>query len=126
MDIISVNCPSTPATFICCQRGGWRRCSPQLTVTPRGDIIDEESRVKLIQTVIAGASRRLRARAGAERKFLKLAAKNKVVLLPHMAHDARRPHRHGEKVIITIRASLTATARRIALPLGLEGLLRRF
>jgi glyoxylate reductase len=36
VDIVSVNCPSTPATFICSRPGGWRCCSrPPISSTPR-------------------------------------------------------------------------------------------
>ncbi|TGT80956.1 NAD(P)-dependent oxidoreductase, partial [Mesorhizobium sp. M5C.F.Ca.ET.164.01.1.1] len=50
MDIISVNCPSTPATFhlLSARRLALMQPSAYIVNTARGDIIDEESLIKLI------------------------------------------------------------------------------
>ncbi|RVC21435.1 D-glycerate dehydrogenase, partial [Mesorhizobium sp. M7A.F.Ca.CA.004.04.2.1] len=88
MDIISVNCPSTPATFhlLSARRLALLQPTAYVVNTARGDIIDEEALVKLIQDgKIAGAGLDVYEHEPAlNSKLLKLAAKNKVVLLPHM------------------------------------------
>jgi len=109
MDIISVNCPSTPATFhlLSARRLALMQPSAYLVNTARGDIIDEESLVKLIQDgKIAGAGLDVYEHEPAlNTKLLKLAAKGKVVLLPHMGSATLEGRIDmGEKVIINIRA----------------------
>ncbi|MER8674316.1 D-glycerate dehydrogenase [Mesorhizobium sp. M0615] len=109
MDIISVNCPSTPATFhlLSARRLALLQPTAYLVNTARGDIIDEEALVKLIQDgKIAGAGLDVYEHEPAlNSKLLKLAAKNKVVLLPHMGSATIEGRIDmGEKVIINIRA----------------------
>ncbi len=109
MDIISVNCPSTPATFhlLSARRLALMQPTAYLVNTARGDIIDEESLVKLIQDgKIAGAGLDVYEHEPAlNAKLLKLAAKGKVVLLPHMGSATLEGRIDmGEKVIINIRA----------------------
>jgi len=109
MDIISVNCPSTPATFhlLSARRLALMQPTAYLVNTARGDIIDEESLVKLIQDgKIAGAGLDVYEHEPAlNSKLLKLAAKGKVVLLPHMGSATLEGRIDmGEKVIINIRA----------------------
>ena len=58
MDIISVNCPSTPATFhlLSARRLALLQPSAYIVNTARGDIIDEDALIKLIQDgKLAGA-----------------------------------------------------------------------
>ncbi len=109
MDIISVNCPSTPATFhlLSARRLALMQPTAYLVNTARGDIIDEESLVKLIQDgKIAGAGLDVYEHEPAlNAKLLKLANKGKVVLLPHMGSATLEGRIDmGEKVIINIRA----------------------
>ncbi|MGX5842296.1 2-hydroxyacid dehydrogenase [Mesorhizobium sp. ArgA1] len=109
MDIISVNCPSTPATFhlLSARRLALLQPTAYIVNTARGDIIDEEFLVKLIQDgKIAGAGLDVYEHEPAlNSKLLKLAAKNKVVLLPHMGSATLEGRIDmGEKVIINIRA----------------------
>ncbi|MFA6153980.1 2-hydroxyacid dehydrogenase [Mesorhizobium sp.] len=109
MDIISVNCPSTPATFhlLSARRLALLQPTAYIVNTARGDIIDEEALVKLIQDgKIAGAGLDVYEHEPAlNGKLLKLAAKNKVVLLPHMGSATLEGRIDmGEKVIINIRA----------------------
>jgi glyoxylate reductase len=109
MDIISVNCPSTPATFhlLSARRLALMQPSAYIVNTARGDIIDEDSLVKLIQDgKIAGAGLDVYEHEPAlNSKLLKLAAKGKVVLLPHMGSATLEGRIDmGEKVIINIRA----------------------
>lgn len=109
MDIISVNCPSTPATFhlLSARRLALMQPTAYLVNTARGDIIDEESLVKLIQDgKIAGAGLDVYEHEPAlNTKLMRLAAKGKVVLLPHMGSATLEGRIDmGEKVIINIRA----------------------
>ncbi|WP_137929429.1 2-hydroxyacid dehydrogenase [Mesorhizobium comanense] len=109
MDIISVNCPSTPATFhlLSARRLALLQPTAYVVNTARGDIIDEEALVKLIQDgKIAGAGLDVYEHEPAlNGKLLKLAARNKVVLLPHMGSATLEGRIDmGEKVIINIRA----------------------
>lgn len=109
MDIISVNCPSTPATFhlLSARRLALMQPTAYIVNTARGDIIDEESLVKLIQDgKIAGAGLDVYEHEPAlNAKLLKLAAKHKVVLLPHMGSATLEGRIDmGERVIINIRA----------------------
>ena len=109
MDIISVNCPSTPATFhlLSARRLALLQPSAYIVNTARGDIIDEDALIKLIQDgKVAGAGLDVFEHEPAiNPKLLKLAAKGKVVLLPHMGSATIEGRIDmGEKVIINIRA----------------------
>jgi len=109
MDIISVNCPSTPATFhlLSARRLALMQPTSYIVNTARGDIIDEDALVKLIQDgKIAGAGLDVYENEPAlNTKLLKLAARGKVVLLPHMSSATLEGRIDmGEKVIINIRA----------------------
>jgi glyoxylate reductase len=109
MDIISVNCPSTPATFhlLSGRRLALLQPSAYIVNTARGDIIDEDALIKLIQDgKVAGAGLDVFEHEPAiNPKLLKLAAKGKVVLLPHMGSATIEGRIDmGEKVIINIRA----------------------
>ncbi|MEP9372064.1 D-glycerate dehydrogenase [Mesorhizobium sp. KR1-2] len=108
MDIISVNCPSTPATFhlLSARRLALMQPSAYLVNTARGDIIDEDALVKLLQEgKIAGAGLDVFENEPAVNpKLVKLAAKGKVVILPHMGSATIEGRIDmGEKVIINIR-----------------------
>jgi len=109
MDIISVNCPSTPATFhlLSARRLALLQPTAYIVNTARGDIIDEDALVKLVQDgKLAGAGLDVYEHEPAlNAKLLKLAARNKVVLLPHMGSATLEGRIDmGEKVIINIRA----------------------
>lgn len=109
MDIISVNCPSTPATFhlLSARRLALMQPTAYVVNTARGDIIDEEALVKLLHDgKLAGAGLDVFEHEPAVNpKLLKLVAKGKVVLLPHMGSATIEGRIDmGEKVIINIRA----------------------
>ena len=109
MDIISVNCPSTPATFhlLSARRLALMQPSAYIVNTARGDIIDEDALIKLLQDgKMAGAGLDVFEHEPAVNpKLMKLAAKGKVVLLPHMGSATIEGRIDmGEKVIINIRA----------------------
>jgi glyoxylate reductase len=108
MDIISINCPSTPATFhlLSARRLALMQPSSYLVNTARGDLIDEEALIKLLQDgKIAGAGLDVFEHEPAVNpKLVKLAAKGKVVILPHMGSATIEGRIDmGEKVIINIR-----------------------
>ncbi|MEI5680053.1 MULTISPECIES: 2-hydroxyacid dehydrogenase [unclassified Mesorhizobium] len=108
MDIISVNCPSTPATFhlLSARRLALLQPTAYLVNTARGDLIDEDALVKLLQDgKLAGAGLDVFEHEPAVNpKLVKLAAKGKVVILPHMGSATIEGRIDmGEKVIINIR-----------------------
>jgi glyoxylate reductase len=109
MDIISVNCPSTPATFHLLSARPLALLQPTayLVNTARGEIIDENALAKMIQEgKLAGAGLDVFENEPAVNpKLVKLAAKGKMVLLPHMGSATIEGRIDmGEKVIINIRA----------------------
>ncbi|MBI1620934.1 2-hydroxyacid dehydrogenase [Aquamicrobium zhengzhouense] len=109
MDIISVNCPSTPATFhlLSARRLALMQPNAFLVNTARGDIIDEDALIKMLENgKLAGAGLDVFEHEPAVNpKLVKLAAKGKVVILPHMGSATIEGRIDmGEKVIINIRA----------------------
>ncbi|MBS7543330.1 2-hydroxyacid dehydrogenase [Ancylobacter oerskovii] len=109
MDIISVNCPHTPATFhlLSARRLKLVKRDAYIVNTARGEVIDEHALIRMIETgELAGAGLDVFEREPAvSPKLLKLARQGKVVLLPHMGSatvEARIDT--GEKVIVNIRA----------------------
>ena len=108
MDIISVNCPSTPATFhlLSARRLALLQPSAYLVNTARGDIIDEDALIKMLDGgKLAGAGLDVFEHEPAVNpKLVKLAAQGKVVILPHMGSATVEGRVDmGEKVIINIR-----------------------
>ena len=111
MDIISVNCPHTPATFhlLSARRLKLIRKNAYVVNTARGEVIDEETLTKLIETgEIAGAGLDVfEHEPSVSPKLLRLARAGKVVLLPHMGSATIEGRvEMGEKVIINIRTFL--------------------
>jgi glyoxylate reductase len=113
MDIISINCPHTPATFhlLSARRLKLIRKDAYIVNTARGTVIDEDTMTKLIETgEIAGAGLDVYEHEPAVNpKLVRLARAGKVVLLPHMGSATIEGRvEMGEKVIINIRAFLDA------------------
>src|SRR5437762_10112062 len=111
MDIISVNCPHTPATYHLLSARRLKLIRPEAYIvnTARGEIIDETALVPLIaEGKIAGAGLDVFEHEPAVNpKLLKLARAGKVVLLPHMSSATLEGRIDmGEKVIVNIRAFL--------------------
>jgi glyoxylate reductase len=111
MDIISVNCPHTPATFhlLSARRLKLIRKDAFIVNTARGEVIDEEMLTKLIESGdIAGAGLDVFENEPAVNpKLVRLAKAGKVTLLPHMGSATIEGRvEMGEKVIINIRAFL--------------------
>lgn len=108
MDIVSVNCPSTPATFhlLSARRLALMPAHAFIVNIARGEIIDQQALVKLIEEGrIAGAGLDVfEGEPAIDKRLMKLAEEHRVVLLPHMGSatiEARIDM--GEKVIINIR-----------------------
>ena len=108
MDIISVNCPHTPATFHLLSRRRLELLRPEAFIvnTARGEIIDEAALADMLASGrLAGAALDVFEHEPAvSPKLVKLAKANKVVLLPHMGSATLEGRiEMGEKVIINIR-----------------------
>jgi glyoxylate reductase len=108
MDIVSVNCPHTPATYHLLSARRLKLLKPQAIVvnTARGEIIDENALARMIEGGdIAGAGLDVFEHEPAVNpRFLKLARQGKVVLLPHMASATFEGRIDmGEKVIVNIK-----------------------
>ena len=105
MDIVSVNCPHTPATYHLLSARRLRLLQPHaiLVNTARGEIVDEEELTRLLE---------LRAIGGAGLDVFehepavdpRLRALDNVVLLPHMSSATIEGRiATGERVIINIK-----------------------
>jgi glyoxylate reductase len=108
MDILSVNCPHTPATYhlLSARRLKLIRSSAYVVNTARGEVIDENTLARLIETgEIAGAGLDVFEHEPAVNpRLVKLARAGKVVLLPHMGSATVEGRVDmGEKVIINIK-----------------------
>jgi glyoxylate reductase len=105
MDIISVNCPHTPATFHLLSARRLRLLQPHaiLVNTARGEIVDEEELVRLLEIrAIGGAGLDVFEHEPAVDPRLR--ALDNVVLLPHMGSATIEGRiAMGEKVIINIK-----------------------
>jgi glyoxylate reductase len=108
MDIVSVNCPHTPATYHLLSGRRLRLLQPHalLINTARGEVIDEEALADLLeQGRIAGAGLDVfEHEPSINPRLLKLAEGGKVVLLPHMGSSTLESRiEMGEKVIINVK-----------------------
>ncbi|QCI96492.1 2-hydroxyacid dehydrogenase [Agrobacterium larrymoorei] len=109
VDIVSVNCPSTPATYhlISARHLALMQPTSYIVNTARGDIIDEAALIRCLQSgKIAGAGLDVYENEPAVNpKLIKLAKEGRVVLLPHMSSATIEGRIDmGDKVIINIRA----------------------
>jgi len=105
MDIVSVNCPHTPATFHLLSARRLKLLRPQAYVvnTSRGEVIDENALARALEAdTIAGAGLDVYEHEPAiNPKLLKL---DNVILLPHMGSATLEGRVDmGEKVIINIK-----------------------
>src|ERR1051325_6499403 len=108
MDIISVNCPHTPATYhlLSARRLKLMRPDAYVVNTARGEVIDENALTRMIEAgELAGVGLDVFEHEPAVNpKLLRLARTGKVVLLPHMGSATMEGRIDmGEKVIINIR-----------------------
>ncbi len=105
MDIISVNCPHTPATFHLLSARRLKLLKPTSVIvnTSRGEVIDESALVRMLKNgEIAGAGLDVFEHEPAVSP--KLLALENVVLLPHMGSATIEGRIDmGEKVLINIK-----------------------
>jgi glyoxylate reductase len=111
MDIISVNCPHTPATYHLLSERRLKLMRPDAYIvnTARGEVIDENAMVRLItEGKIAGAGLDVFEHEPAvSPKLVRLARAGKVVLLPHLGSATLEGRVDmGERVIVNIRTFL--------------------
>jgi len=111
MDILSINCPHTPATYHLLSERRLRLIRPEAYIvnTARGEVIDENALARLIADgKIAGAGLDVFEHEPAVNpRLLRLARSGKVVLLPHMGSATLEGRIDmGEKVMVNIRAFL--------------------
>ena len=108
MDIISINCPSTPETYHLLSRARLSTLQPHAYIinTSRGKVVNEEALAELLSKgKIAGAGLDVFEREPSVSKVL-LGAPN-TVLLPHMGSATVEARiEMGEKVIINIQTLL--------------------
>ena len=105
MDIVSVNCPHTPATFHLLSARRLKLLGPHAYVinTSRGEVIDENAMTRMLEAgVIAGAGLDVYEHEPAVNP--KLMGMDNVVLLPHMGSATLEGRIDmGEKVLINIK-----------------------
>ena len=105
MDIVSINCPHTPATYHLLSARRLKLLQPHTNIvnTSRGEVIDENALTRMLEAgEIAGAGLDVYEHEPAiNPKLLKL---DSVVLLPHMSSATIEGRiAMGEKVIINIK-----------------------
>jgi glyoxylate reductase len=108
MDIVSVNCPHTPATYhlLSARRLKLLKNDAYIVNTARGEVIDENALAKQIEAgELAGAGLDVFEHEPAVNpRLVKLARAGKVVLLPHMGSATIESRvEMGEKVIVNIK-----------------------
>jgi len=108
MDIVSVNCPHTPATYhlLSARRLKLLKRDAILVNTARGEIIDENALTRMLEAgEIAGAGLDVFEHEPAvSPRLLKLARQHRVVVLPHMGSATIEGRTEmGEKVIVNIK-----------------------
>jgi glyoxylate reductase len=108
MDIVSVNCPHTPATYHLLSARRLKLLRPHAIVinTARGEIIDETALARMIEAgEVAGAGLDVfEHEPSVNPRLIKLARAGKVVLLPHMGSATEEGRNEmGDKVIVNIK-----------------------
>ena len=108
MDIISINCPHTPATYhlLSARRLKLLKPTAYIVNTARGEVIDENALARMIEAGdIAGAGLDVFEHEPAVNP--KLVTSDRVVVLPHMSSATIEGRIDmGEKVIINIKTFL--------------------
>lgn len=109
MDIVTIHCPHTPATYHLLSARRLKLMKPDAIIvnTARGEIVDETTLARMLEAgELGGAGLDVFEHEPAVNpKLVRLAKQHKVVLLPHMSsatHEGRVEM--GEKVIVNIRA----------------------
>ena len=105
MDVISVNCPHTPATYHLLHERRLKLLKPTTYIvnTARGEIVDENALTRmLVRGELAGAGLDVFEHEPAVNP--KLMAQSNVMLLPHMGSATEEGRMEmGEKVLINIK-----------------------
>ncbi|WP_349358749.1 D-glycerate dehydrogenase [Stappia sp.] len=105
MDVVSIHCPHTPATFHLLSARRLKLMKPEAYIvnTARGEVIDEAALIRQLEAdQLAGAGLDVFEHEPAVNP--KLVASDKVVLLPHMGSATIEGRIDmGEKVIINIK-----------------------
>ncbi len=108
MDVVSVNCPHTPATYHLLSARRLKLMKPDaiLVNTARGEIVDETALARMLEAgELAGAGLDVfEHEPSVNPRLLKLARQHRVVVLPHMGsatYEGRADM--GEKVIVNIK-----------------------
>ena len=108
MDIVSVNCPHTPATYhlLSARRLKLMRKDAIIVNTARGEVIDENALARMLEAgELGGAGLDVYEHEPAVNpKLVRLAKAGKVTLLPHMGSATLEGRNDmGDKVIINIQ-----------------------
>jgi len=108
MDIISVHCPHTPATFHLLSARRLKLLKPEaiLVNTARGEIVDTDALSDMLETgQLSGAALDVYEHEPAvSPRLVRLAEQGKVALMPHMGSSTVESRNEmGEKVIINIK-----------------------
>lgn len=108
MDIVSVNCPHTPATYhlLSARRLKYLRPEALIINTSRGEVIDENALTRMLESgELAGAGLDVfEHEPSVSPKLIKLAKAGKVTLLPHMGSATTEGRIDmGEKVIVNVK-----------------------
>ncbi|HEX4156899.1 MAG TPA: D-glycerate dehydrogenase [Rhizomicrobium sp.] len=105
MDIVSINCPHTPATYhlLSARRLQLMKPAAYIVNTARGEVIDENALARMLETgKLSGAGLDVFEREPAVNP--KLLKQKNVVLLPHMGSATLEGRVDmGEKVIVNIK-----------------------
>ena len=108
VDIVSVNCPHTPATYHLLSRRRLALLAPHAYIvnTSRGEVIDERALADMLEAgTLAGAGLDVFEHEPAIDP--RLVKRDNVVLLPHLGSaTAEGRHAMGEKVAINVQAFL--------------------
>ena len=111
MDIVSVNCPHTPATYHLLSARRLKHLRPTAIIvnTARGEVIDENALTRMLEAgELAGAGLDVFEHEPAvSKKLVRLAEAGKVTLMPHMGSaTVEGRFDMGEKVIINVKTFL--------------------
>lgn len=125
MDILSIHCPHTPATFHLMSERRLKLLKPEaiLINTARGEIVDTGALAGMLEhDQLAGAALDVYEHnvADIEERLIRLADHGKLALMPHMGSSTVESRNEmGEKVIINIKTFIdghTPPDRVLALP----------
>jgi glyoxylate reductase len=108
MDVVSVNCPHTPATFHLLSGRRLKLMQPHATLinTSRGEVVDEDALVDMLENnLLFGVGLDVfEHEPKINPRLQKLAEQGKAVLLPHMGSSTLESRiEMGEKVIINVK-----------------------